>query len=121
MVVVLQVGYTGGYTRNPKYEEVCSGTTGHTEVVRVVFDPQQVAYQDLLVLFWENHDPTMGMRQGYDMGTQYRSGEYSNYVRYTFCANKMTSKVGGASYLMVFFSLYLTKTKNPDFSGGYLW
>jgi peptide-methionine (S)-S-oxide reductase len=70
------VGYAGGYTPNPTYEEVCSGMTGHTEVVRVVYDPRQVDYQDLLEKFWEMHDPTQGMRQGNDRGTQYRSAIY---------------------------------------------
>ena len=70
------VGYAGGITPHPTYEEVCSGLTGHAEVVRVVFDPSVVAYEDLLRLFWESHDPTQGMRQGGDVGTQYRSGLY---------------------------------------------
>ncbi len=70
------VGYAGGLTPNPTYEEVCSGRTGHNEVVRVVFDPRQTTYAALLALFWEGHDPTQGMRQGNDVGTQYRSGIY---------------------------------------------
>jgi len=71
------VGYAGGYTPNPKYEEVCSGRTGHNEVVRVVFDLKQVSYTQLLKAFWEAHDPTQGMRQGNAVGTQYRSGIYT--------------------------------------------
>ena len=67
------VGYAGGYTPNPSYKEVCSGMTGHTEVVLVIFDPAQTAYEAMLKVFWENHDPTQGMRQGNDVGTQYRS------------------------------------------------
>lgn len=70
------VGYAGGYTPNPTYHEVCSGMTGHNEVVRVIYDPQQIGYEDLLRVFWEAHDPTQGMRQGNDIGTQYRSGIY---------------------------------------------
>jgi peptide-methionine (S)-S-oxide reductase len=70
------VGYAGGFTPNPSYEEVCSGRTGHTEAVLAVFDPDVTSYDEMLRLFWENHDPTQGMRQGNDVGTQYRSGVY---------------------------------------------
>jgi len=71
------VGYAGGYTPNPAYEEVCSGRTGHTEVVGLVFDPSAITYEQVLRIFWENHDPTQGMRQGNDIGTQYRSAIYA--------------------------------------------
>ena len=75
-VYATAVGYAGGSTPNPTYREVCSGMTGHNEVVRVIFDPRAISYAELLRRFWENHDPTQGMRQGNDVGTQYRSGIY---------------------------------------------
>ncbi|MFZ5751070.1 MAG: peptide-methionine (S)-S-oxide reductase MsrA [Pseudomonadota bacterium] len=76
-VWLTMVGYAGGLTPNPTYQEVCTGLTGHNEVVRVIYDPARVSYGDLLKVFWENHDPTQGMRQGNDRGTQYRSGIYA--------------------------------------------
>ena len=75
-VYTTAVGYSGGYTKNPTYREVCTGMTGHNEVVLVVYDPAKLTYEDLLTTFWEDHDPTQGMQQGNDIGTQYRSGIY---------------------------------------------
>ncbi|XP_077009060.1 mitochondrial peptide methionine sulfoxide reductase isoform X1 [Tamandua tetradactyla] len=76
-----QVGFAGGYTNNPTYKEVCSGKTGHAEVVRVVYQPEHISFEELLKVFWENHDPTQGMRQGNDHGTQYRSAIYPTSVK----------------------------------------
>ncbi|MEA2196331.1 MAG: peptide-methionine (S)-S-oxide reductase [Solirubrobacteraceae bacterium] len=92
-VYTTAVGYAGGSTPNPSYEEVCSGRTGHTEAVLVVFDPQATSYGELLRLFWENHDPTQGMRQGNDVGTQYRSG-----ILYTSEAQKAAAEASRAAY-----------------------
>jgi peptide-methionine (S)-S-oxide reductase len=88
-----QAGYAGGFTPNPTYKEVCSGQTGHTEVVRVVYDPTKVSYETLLKTFWESHDPTQGMRQGNDVGTQYRSAIYT-----TSPAQKKLAEASKAAY-----------------------
>jgi peptide-methionine (S)-S-oxide reductase len=87
------VGYSGGFTPNPTYQEVCSGETGHNEVVLVVFDPTLVSFDRLLLTFWENHDPTQGMRQGNDVGTQYRSGIY-----YETAAQQQAAEASGEVY-----------------------
>ncbi|KAB2920275.1 MAG: peptide-methionine (S)-S-oxide reductase MsrA [Hyphomicrobiaceae bacterium] len=90
---VTAVGYAGGITPNPTYEEVCSGRTGHNEVVLVVFNPAAISYEQLLKTFWENHDPTQGMRQGNDVGTQYRSGIYV-----TSSAQRLAAETSKAAY-----------------------
>ena len=92
-VYTTAVGYAGGFTANPGYQEVCSGRTGHTEAVLVVFDPQATTYDQLLRLFWENHNPTQGMRQGNDVGTQYRSA-----ILYTSEAQKAAAEASRAAY-----------------------
>ncbi|MBE0413488.1 peptide-methionine (S)-S-oxide reductase MsrA [Yoonia sp.] len=92
-VTSTMVGYAGGYTPNPTYQEVCTGKTGHNEVVRVIFDPASITYEQLLQVFWEGHDPTQGMRQGNDRGTQYRSGIYT----YTD-AQKVAAKASMAGF-----------------------
>jgi peptide-methionine (S)-S-oxide reductase len=92
-VYTTAVGYAGGFTPNPSYEEVCSARTGHTEAVLVVFDPQATSYGELLRLFWENHDPTQGMRQGNDVGTQYRSA-----ILYTTEEQKAAAEASRAAY-----------------------
>ncbi|MDG1411177.1 MAG: peptide-methionine (S)-S-oxide reductase MsrA [Acidimicrobiales bacterium] len=101
-VYTTAVGYAGGYTENPMYEEVCSGRTGHNEVVRVVHDPSVVSYDELLKVFWEVHDPTQFMRQGNDVGTQYRSEiyVYSDAQRdaATFSIDKYQGKLSGAGF-----------------------
>jgi peptide-methionine (S)-S-oxide reductase len=101
-VYTTAVGYAGGFTPNPTYEEVCSGQTGHTEVVLAVYDPAQVDYAALLRAFWESHDPTQGMRQGNDVGTQYRSAIYTfddaQLAAATVSKEKYQAKLGGAGF-----------------------
>ena len=92
-VISTAVGYEGGFTPNPSYEEVCSGLTGHAEAVRVVFDPAVVSYGDLLKVFWESHDPTQGMRQGHDTGTQYRSA-----IFWHSAAQRVAAEESAAAY-----------------------
>jgi peptide-methionine (S)-S-oxide reductase len=92
-IYVTAVGYAGGATPNPTYEETCTGMTGHNEVVLVAFDPKVISYEELLKTFWESHDPTQGMRQGNDMGTQYRSGIYA-----TTPAQKLAALASRAAY-----------------------
>lgn len=93
-VWLTMVGYAGGFTPNATYQEVCTGQTGHNEVVRVIFDPKLISYQDLLKVFWEGHDPTQGMAQGNDRGTQYRSGIYSYSEAQTTMAKASRAEFG---------------------------
>ena len=95
-IFVTAVGYAGGFSPNPTYEETCSGRTGHTEAVLVVFDPQKISYERLLQLFWENHDPTQGMRQGNDVGSQYRSAIYSTTPAQLAAARESAAVYGQA-------------------------
>ena len=95
-VWVTAVGYTGGQTPNPTYQETCTGRTGHTEAVRVVFDPKVISYEALLKMFWEGHDPTQGMRQGNDVGSQYRSGIYTHSADQALAAERSREAYQGA-------------------------
>ena len=132
-VVSTSVGYEGGYTPNPTYEEVCSGRTGHAETVRVVFDPAQVSYETLLKVFWESHDPTQGMRQGNDIGTQYRSAIFYHSAEQRAAAEEsqvacqtklseagygeITTQIGQAPefyFAEDYHQQYLSSTKNPN-------
>ncbi|MFC7544819.1 peptide-methionine (S)-S-oxide reductase MsrA [Plantactinospora sp. GCM10030261] len=132
-VISTSVGYAGGQTPNPTYEEVCSGYTGHTEVVQVVYDPSKIDYADLLKVFWENHDPTQGMRQGNDIGTQYRSAIYATddeqlaeaeTSREAFAPvvaaaghGEITTEIGMLStyyFAEDYHQQYLAPSKNPD-------
>lgn len=101
-VITTAVGYAGGFTENPTYEETCTGHTGHAETVKVVFDPTMIAYSELLTVFWENHDPTQGMRQGNDHGSQYRSAIYTTSAEQHALAQAsltdFASRLGDAGY-----------------------
>jgi peptide-methionine (S)-S-oxide reductase len=127
------VGYQGGFTANPTYEETCTGRTGHTEAVQVVYDPAKVSYEDLLKVFWENHDPTQGMRQGNDVGSQYRSAVYTTSDAQLAIANAsrdafnptvraaglddITTEIAPAGtfyYAEDYHQQYLSDVKNPN-------
>ncbi|MFE9918252.1 peptide-methionine (S)-S-oxide reductase MsrA [Micromonospora sp. NPDC005553] len=132
-VYTTSAGYAGGITKNPTYEETCSGRTGHAEVVQVVYDPSKINYEDLLKVFWENHDPTQGMRQGNDVGTQYRSAIYTTTDEQRTIAESsrdafqpivtragkgaITTEIaplGSYYYAEDYHQQYLAPTKNPN-------
>ena len=114
-VYTTAVGYAGGYTPNPTYEEVCSGSTGHTEVVLVVFDPEKTSYDEMLRIFWENHDPTQGMRQGNDVGTQYRSAIYATTPEQLATAERVREEFQ-SEFARAGFGRITTEIKSaPDF------
>ena len=112
---VTAVGYAGGYTPNPTYEEACSGQTGHNEVVLVAFDPSKLSYADLLKTFWESHDPTQGMRQGNDVGTQYRSGIYTFSAAHKAEADASKAIYGAALAKKGFDPVTTEIVEAPDF------
>ena len=114
-VVTTSVGYAGGITPNPTYEEVCSGMTGHTEVVRVIYDPQQVSVDELLQVFWESHDPTQGMRQGNDTGTQYRSCIYWHDESQRAAAERSAAAYGAKLQSAGYGQITTEIRKAPDF------
>lgn len=109
------VGYAAGYTPNPTYQEVCSGMTGHNEVVRVVFDPKQISFQTLLKVFFEAHNPTQGMRQGNDVGTQYRSGIYCSDKAQEAAAIETTERFGAALRAAGFAAITTEILPAPEF------
>ena len=119
-VYTTAVGYAGGYTPNPTYREVCSGMTGHTEVVLVVFDPAKTSYDEMLKIFWENHDPTQGMRQGNDVGTQYRSAVYwtTDEQREAF---ERTRETFGASLSAAGFGAITTEARPAEEAGEFFY
>lgn len=114
-VIVTAVGYAGGFTPNPTYEEVCSGRTGHTEVVRVVFDPAQRTTEQILAQFWEGHNPTQGMRQGNDVGTQYRSAIYCTNGDQLLLAKATAERFGTALHERGFGDITTEISRSGDF------
>ncbi|NRA32080.1 MAG: peptide-methionine (S)-S-oxide reductase MsrA [Polyangiaceae bacterium] len=114
-VVSTAVGYAAGHTPNPTYEEVCSGRTGHNEVVRVVFDPGVISFGELLTIFWESHNPTQGMQQGNDVGTQYRSGIYSYSAEQQSLAEKGAAGYGAALSAKGFGAISTELLSAPEF------